>query len=248
MSRKSKVFLFLLFNFYEKKEICNIVRNISVEGVSSFLERRYSLENILEFLKEKKVLCAVSFLSLSLGAIFSFCILEVTAEESYTCPLVNSEVDEVEAEAELFIVDVKGAVVNPGVYRVQKGTIIQDVLTLAGGITKQADTSNLNLSKKVSNEMVITVFTKEEIEKEKLEKEPIQEQEASETLGQTTLVSLNTGTLEELTTLKGIGEAKAKIIIEYREKCGKFKKKEELKNIKGIGEAIYEKIKDYITI
>ncbi len=121
---------------------------------------------------------------------------------------------------------------------------------LAGGLKKDADTSNLNLSKKVSNEMVITVFTKEEIKKLEPEKKPINEttKPNEDEQNDTGLISLNNSSLEELMTLPGIGEAKAKIIIEYREKCGKFQKKEELKNIKGIGEKVYEKLESYITI
>ena len=61
-------------------------------------------------------------------------------------------------------------------------------------------------------------------------------------------VSINTGTLEELQTIPGIGESKAKAIIEYREQNGKFETIEEIKNISGIGEATFEKFKEYITI
>jgi competence protein ComEA len=54
--------------------------------------------------------------------------------------------------------------------------------------------------------------------------------------------------VEELTTLNGIGEAKAIKIIEYRNTNGLFKSIEDIKNVSGIGETFYEKIKDSITI
>ncbi len=60
------------------------------------------------------------------------------------------------------------------------------------------------------------------------------------------LISINTATLEELMTLSGIGESKAKAIIEYR-KTKKFESIEELKEVSGIGDALFEKIKDFIT-
>lgn len=207
------------------------------------------METIWNNLKEKRILCGFILLAILTTTFFTLYVMEVTAEEAYTCPK-TIEYEEKEEEEEIYTVDVKGAVANPGVYRMKKGSIIQDVLTVSGGITKEADTSNLNLSKKVSNEMVITVFTSDEIKKMKLEKEPIEENKnETNTEGkETTLISLNTATEEELATLPGIGEAKAKIIIAYREKCGKFKKKEELKNIKGIGEKIYEKLESYITV
>ena len=61
-------------------------------------------------------------------------------------------------------------------------------------------------------------------------------------------VSINTGTIEELITLDGIGESKAKAIIEYREKNGEFKNLEDLMNVSGIGESAYSKIKDNIKL
>ena len=63
-----------------------------------------------------------------------------------------------------------------------------------------------------------------------------------------TLVNINTATIEQLTTLPGVGEATAKKIVEYREQNGMFKTVEELMNVNGIGEKKYEKIKSLITI
>ena len=61
-------------------------------------------------------------------------------------------------------------------------------------------------------------------------------------------ININTATLEELQTLSGIGESKAKAIIEYREENGNFSKPEDILNVSGIGESVYEKIKDNITV
>jgi len=201
------------------------------------------MENILEFLKEKKIACGFISLFLLMSTFFTLYVREVTAEETYTCPVMETTIE----EEEEVIIDIKGAITNPGVYRVKQGSIIQEVITIAGGLTSDADTKNLNLSKKVSNEMVITVFTKEEVKKIEEEQLPIKEKDDL-TLEKNELISINTATEEELSTLPGIGEAKAKIIISYRENCGKFKKKEDLKNIKGIGDKIYEKLASYITV
>ena len=62
------------------------------------------------------------------------------------------------------------------------------------------------------------------------------------------LVDINTAEAEQLKTLNGIGDSKAKSIIEYREQNGGFKSIEEIKNVTGIGEKMFEKIKDNITV
>ncbi len=61
-------------------------------------------------------------------------------------------------------------------------------------------------------------------------------------------VNINTATVEELMSLKGIGKKKAKSIVEYREEIGSFATIDELKGVKGIGDKIFSKIKDHIVI
>ena len=60
-------------------------------------------------------------------------------------------------------------------------------------------------------------------------------------------ININTASLEELQTLPGIGEAKAKDIITYRE-TNKFNTIDDIKNVSGIGDALFAKIKEHITI
>ena len=99
--------------------------------------------------------------------------------------------------------------------------------------------------------MVITVYTHEEVkdlEKQEAIVETGNESKDDDDTTASGLVSINTASLEELMTLPGIGEAKAKSIIQYRENCGKFAKKEDLLNISGIGEKVYAELEAYITI
>ena len=63
-----------------------------------------------------------------------------------------------------------------------------------------------------------------------------------------TRIDLNTATLEELCTLKGIGPVKAQAILDYRDSYGGFVCVEELLEVKGIGESTYRNIKDYLYI
>ena len=210
------------------------------------------MEQVITWLKERKILCGFLFL-FSISAVFmTLYISEVTAEEAYVCPkeeVANTVVEEVEDE--FVTVDIKGAVVNPGVYRVTKNSIVNDVIVLAGGLLEEADTSNINLSKVVSSEMMITIYTKDEVANQKKAEAIVEEKnddDSSLNEELTTLINLNTADVEELMLLPGIGESKANLIIQYRENCGPFTSKEELMYIKGIGEAIYAKLESYITV
>ena len=141
----------------------------------------------------------------------------------------------------------------------------------------------INLAKKVTNEMVIIIYTKDEVKKwtepnqivKYVDKQCVcpnikndaclktetnntnnttaqtkQKEEKTNNSSNTIAekININTATLEELQKLNGIGENKAKLIIEYRNEKGNFKKVEELKEVPGIGDSIYEKIKDSITV
>ena len=131
----------------------------------------------------------------------------------------------------------------------------KDVITLAGGLKEGADTSNINLAKIVSDEMTIIIYSTEEV-LEKFKQEvcicncPYIENNAciNNNDNNSNLININTATIEELTTLTGIGDVKAEAIIKYRNEVGKFKTKEELLNVDGIGESLFEKIKDDITV
>lgn len=180
-----------------------------------------------------------------------------------------TETKEETVQPTLVYVDIKGAIQNPGVYEIEENKKVIDVVQLAGGLTEQADTSMVNLAKKVSNEMVIIIYTMEEVKKAlaqesiakivdnqcicpKINNDACLEQntETSETTvdNEDQKININTATIDELLTLSGIGESKAKAIIEYREANGNFQKIEDIMEVPGIGEALYEKIKANITI
>lgn len=192
----------------------------------------------------------------------------------YTLTLVKY--DE-EAEEEIFPikektkskikVDIKGEINAAGVYELDKGSRVNDLINKAGGITKQGDTSIINLSKKLEDEMIIIIYSKNEVNKLKTQNnssnitdicpkendacpekqlETIIKKE-NKTKSTDTKISLNTATIDELQNLNGIGEAKAKAIIKYREENGNFKTIDDIKNVSGIGDAAFEKIKDQIT-
>lgn len=156
-------------------------------------------------------------------------------------------------------VDIKGYVKKPGVYELDEGTIINDLINMAGGLKSGGTTDNINLSKQLKNEDMIVVLSKNELKKTNTVNSNLNTNlnnnissensvsTQSESKAEVKKISLNSATKEELMTLSGIGEAKAISIIEYRN-LTPFKTIDELMNVSGIGESIYEKIKDFITI
>ena len=142
------------------------------------------------------------------------------------------------------IVEIKGQVKNPDVYTLDENSIINDLITLAGGVTENADLSSINRAKKLQNHEMIYIADKNEASiAQNSMADPSEHSVMSESL-----VDINTAEAEQLKTLNGIGDSKAKSIIEYREQNGGFKSIEEIKNVTGIGEKMFEKIKDNITV
>lgn len=185
-------------------------------------------------------------------------ITEVLAETTSTTSAVKEE------STKLYF-DIKGSVKKPGVYEFIQGDKIIDAINKAGGLTKNATTNNLNLSKKLTNEMVIYVFSKNELTTTKAYEQISNASECKcetieinncvdknttneSTNNETSKININTDNKEKLMTISGIGSSKADAIIEYRTKNGNFKTTEDIMNVSGISKTIYDKIKDIITV
>lgn len=180
----------------------------------------------------------------------------------------NTKESDVKTSGEITI-DIKGAVKKPGVYLINNDSRVIDAINKAGGLLDNADNSIINLSKKLTDEMVIIIYTKDEINKmlegdtaiKIIEKECICPKLENDACIDNKItnsnkknenvnfpISINKATKEELMKLPGIGESKANSIIKYRDENGTFNMVEDIINVSGIGESVFEKIKEYISL
>lgn len=217
-----------------------------------------------------------SIISMFVIAGLSFVYISNTNKELKKSEVYDLEVEEkktnnleIEEPIKYITVDIKGEVKSPGVYKIEEGKRVVDAINASGGLTKKAVTKYINLSKVLKDEDVIIINNISELKKIE-DKKNIEEikinnksnisvkerdvitNDKSDIVKESdsnknTIVNINTCTLDELLSINGIGESKAKSIIEYRENVGLFTSKEDIMKVSGIGNSLYDKIKDYIT-
>ncbi|MER2225696.1 MAG: helix-hairpin-helix domain-containing protein [Carnobacterium sp.] len=169
----------------------------------------------------------------------------------------NQAEQQSESQSEIIYVDVKGAVYLPGVYEVTSEMRLIDAIELAGGFSDKANQNPVNLSLKLTDQMVIFIPEIGAVEEKTAELEtsavPIEEavitvpKENSET-ATSEKININLADSIELQQLSGIGEKKAEQIMSYRQENGSFQKIEDLKNVSGIGEKTFEALRANITV
>ena len=137
---------------------------------------------------------------------------------------VDIRSDDIKEEA-LLKVEVKGEVENPGVFYMEKGSCIADLLEQAGP-KENADLSGVPLQQELFHTQILVIPE----------------------IRETRLISINSAPIEELILLPGIGTALAERIIAYREEHGGFRTMEELMKVSGIGQVKYERIKEFISL
>ncbi len=171
---------------------------------------------------------------------------------------------------------VVGCVKKPGIVTIEKGQMIHDAIVLAGGLTEEADSGNINMVYKLNDNVMLCIKSKKEAEKEvkqgsNKEAEPSTGNQAvivrksgesaviigdgdddngegTQEDNKTKLININTATADELDTLPGVGEATAKDIIAFREKNEGFKRIEDIMRVPRIKQNRFDSIKDYITV
>jgi len=148
------------------------------------------------------------------------------------------------------IVQVVGEVANPGVYSLPPGSRVQDAVNAAGGFTDKANQAQVNLASHVKDgEKIRILQTSAAVDEATQEPSGVNDSPKGISIpGEVPLIDINTATLEELDSLPGIGNSRAQEIIRYREEHGGFKSVDELKEVEQIGDAIFEQIKDLVTV
>ena len=191
------------------------------------------------------ILAFVCSLVLIIGGLFYFNQNKTEDYSGVSFSNISNETNNKDEKAEnrhdeKIFVDVKGAVKHPGVFETTKDKRVKDLIEEAGGLLDDADTSTLNLSQKVKDQMVIYILKHGE--------KPKQISDSGSSSSNTDVININTANKEQLMKISGVGKTKAEAIIAHREKNGDFKKKEDITKVRGIGKSTFEKIKDKIEV
>lgn len=163
------------------------------------------------------------------------------------------------ADIEIYV-DIGGMVKKPGVYKVNEGTRLFEVIEQAGGLSQGASLANINQAKVVIDGEKIVIPSEEEVKAGavsgfgdisgfgKGEGTGAPSGQQGQTFTFDGRVNINTADRQGLQEIPGVGPVTADKIIAYRSSNGPFKSTEELKNVSGIGEKTFQKIKDMVGI
>lgn len=146
-------------------------------------------------------------------------------------------------------VHVVGAVLRPGLYMFPEGSRVQDAIEAAGGLTSEADLTNLNLAAKLEDGQQLEIggasagaaTPKPTAGFRVIPSGPTATPGAD-------LININTASADKLATLPGIGPTIAQRIVDYRTAHGPFTRTQDLMNVAGIGLSTYDAIKNLITV
>ena len=204
--------------------------------------------------KKQKIIVIILITIIGIGIYCYTNAIENTSEEEIENVLeIAQDNTTKETEEKNIFVHIAGCVQKEGMLELSSNSRIADAIEKAGGLTQEADLSDINLAYLLEDGMKIYIPNQNERQEnnEKTKNIPKEENTPSMQIQDTNtkqdVININTATQEELDTLPGIGPATAAKIIAYRKEKGKFNNKEEIKEVSGIGEAKYEKMKEYIS-
>ncbi len=208
---------------------------------------------MINFFKQRKMVIIIAILVIILigRKIYDSNHFEEANSEEILVKDKKESIKKDEEEEDIMAVHVTGEVKKPGVVKVKEGSRIEDIIEAAGGLTENADTTNINLAYMVEDGMKIRIpsSNEEDIEENYISvdsgKRVIMSDESNNS---SLIVNINTANETELEQLPGIGPSISSKIVDYRNQNGKFKNIEDIKNVTGIGDSKYEKIKDFIKV
>ena len=184
-------------------------------------------------------------------------VTNVVAEENDVGSLETADTHADDAGIQNIYVHVCGAVKKPGVYVMPAGSRFYEAVEAAGGFAAGACEDYLNMAALLADGSRLEIPTSEEIQaKEEYPFYTLAEEKGAAPGGKDAAggdasggpVNINTADADGLCRLPGVGEGRAKAIIEYREKQGRFQKKEDIMQVSGIGEKMYERMEEYLTV
>lgn len=199
-------------------------------------------EKLQSFVKENKemLIKVAASAVLVVAAFFVFVATGRGDEESLAKE--QAVISEQEPVPIMIMVDVGGEVVNPMVVELEEGSRVEDAIKAAGGVTGNADLTEINRADFLDDGEKILIPSKQQ-ERSSFDSGV---KGSGYSLYSDDRININTADSEELQMLDGVGPATAQKIIDYREANGSFKKIEDIKNVSGIGDKTFEKLKDDI--
>lgn len=184
---------------------------------------------------EKREWIIITIITFILGVLVGF----------YSSKLKTKDSVEFEEQKEKIYVQISGEIKYPGVYEMENGDRVFQLVEKAGGLTENADLNSINLSKKLIDGEKIIIFAKKVISESSTS---ISQSGSLSNQPKSNLVNINTASKKELESLPGIGPTLAQRIIDYRETNGYFQTIEDIKKVSGIGDKKFEAIKNLITV
>jgi len=237
--------------------------------------KRYVCENKEKCLKITGItviliIALTIFLTNSLTKDNNVTVIDTSSSATITSEVENEKESEIELETKLevveefIIIDIEGAVKIQGVVRLPAGSRVNDAVNVAGGLTADANTRNVNLAARLTDGDKVYIPKHGETDNQNNNSAPAGiitnsvnggSQSASNGGNSSNTgitadgkVNINTATSEQLQTLSGVGPVTAQKIIEYRETVGAYSRIEDIMRVSGIGTRTFENLKNKITV
>ena len=200
---------------------------------------------IQDYIKDnREILLKVAAAALLVAA--AFFVFVLTGDEEESLAEETNVVTESEPKTTMIMVDIGGAVNDPMVAELEEGSRVEDAINAAGGVTEDADLTEINRAAFLEDGDKILIPEKQEVALNDISNATDGSVKGSYTSYSDGKININTAGSEELQMLDGVGPVTAEKIIDYRESNGRFKDIEDIKNVSGIGEKTFEKLKDDI--